>query len=289
MWLILFLFGVAIGSFINVLALRYEDGASIFFTKRVQGRSKCMSCEKVLCWYELLPIASFVMQCGVCRGCKKPLRWQYPLVELITGVVTAALPLFLMSHLGVPSLIASGSTLFWAYAVIALWLLISYTCITLAAIDLRLQIIPDQCNILLGIIGVALVVIRALHLVTYESFLGSYGSTLGAPNSPTISALIAAGVALLFFGGIVYLTKERGMGMGDVKLAIPLGIILGWPDSFVAFAAAFIVGSLIGGIMLLRRKATMKAALPFGPFIIIGVFVAVFYGEMLARWYFSLV
>ncbi len=289
MWAILFIFGVAIGSFINVLSLRYEDGQSIFFTKRVQGRSHCMHCKKVLHWYELIPIISFVIQCGACRGCKKPLRWQYPLIELITGLLTAILPFFLFRHLAGISLLSQDHSLIWIYLTIGLWLVATYTCITLSAIDLRLQLIPDQSNILLGLIGIVLITIKSLGLIPYQSFLGSYGATLGAPDSPMISALIAAGVALLIFGGIVFLTKERGMGMGDVKLAIPLALILGWPDSIIAFAAAFVIGSVVGLLLIARRRATMKAAVPFGPFLVIGFFVAVFYGEVLARWYFSLV
>jgi prepilin signal peptidase PulO-like enzyme (type II secretory pathway) len=285
---ILFIFGVAIGSFINVLSLRYKDGGSIFFTKKIQGRSHCPHCTKVLQWYELLPLLSFVIQRGRCRGCKTPLSWQYPAVELITGLLTAALPIVLYHHMGGPMLLAQGN-IGWLYAAIATWLLITYTSITLSAIDLRLQIIPDQSNVLLGILGITLIAFKQTGLLSYPYFTGSYGSALGAISSPLISSLVAAAAGLIIFGGIVLLTRGRGMGLGDVKLAIPIGLILGWPDAIVAFAAAFVVGAISGILLIARRKATMKAAVPFGPFLVIGLFVTIFYGEKILRWYFSLI
>jgi leader peptidase (prepilin peptidase) / N-methyltransferase len=285
---ILFIFGVAIGSFINVLSLRYKDGGGIFFTKKIQGRSHCPHCTKVLQWYELLPILSFVLQRGRCRGCKTPLSWQYPIVELITGILTATLPIQLYQAFGGPLLVAQG-TLGWLCAIIGLWLLIVYTAVTLSAIDLRLQIIPDQSNILLGVIGVLLLAIKYTHLVTYPSFLGSYSNALGTIASPITGALVGAAAGLIIFGGIVFLTKGRGMGLGDVKLAIPIGLILGWPDAIVAFAAAFVVGAIVGIALIARHKATMKAAVPFGPFLVTGLLIAVFYGEAILRWYFSLI
>ncbi len=290
MFAILFIFGVAIGSFINVLSLRYdEEKNKILFTSAIQGRSRCRDCAKVLCWYELIPLVSYGIQCGTCRGCKKPLLWQYPLIELATGLLTASLPIFLYQHLHGAQLTAQGLSLVWVYIAIGLWLLAVYTAITLAAIDLRLKIIPDQANILLALIGVILVAIKKFGLLDYANFSGSYATMLGAPANPIFAALIAAGFALALFGGIVYLTKERGMGLGDVKLAIPLALILGWPDALIAFSSSFVIGSLVGLLLIAKRKATMKHALPFGPFLIIGLFVAVFWSETILRWYFGLI
>lgn len=289
-WIVWFVFGLLIGSFINVLSLRYKEGERILVTRAITGRSHCMTCRKTLRWYELVPLFSFLAQAGKCRGCKTRLSWQYPAIELASGLLTAFLTTSLYQYYSSAQLL-SGNThlLLWVYIATGLWLIVGYTCLTLAAIDLRLQIIPDQSNVLIGIVGIILCAFYATGLVAYQPFTGPYATMLGLPNSPIISSLLGAGFGLVFFGGIVFLTRGRGMGLGDVKLAIPMGILLGWPDALIAFASAFIIGTVVSLAMLLKRKATMKAMIPFGPFLVIGLFVAVFFGEKILQWYFGLI
>ncbi len=290
-WIILFVFGLLIGSFLNVLALRYKEDEPIFGQRVVGGRSQCMTCQVGLKWYELVPLFSFLVQGAKCRHCKHSLNWQYPVVELATAILTAALPWFFYSFYGAAAAVAHGQSLFWFYLIVAIWLLVAYTSVLLSAIDLRLRIIPDQCNLLLGALGVLMVVFKYLHAASLPTvnFSGAYATILGAPQNPFLSALIALVFAVALFGGTIYFTKGRGMGLGDFKLAIPVALLLGWPDTLLAFMSAFVIGSAVGLLMIAGKKANMKAAVPFGPFIIIGMYVAIFYGESLLRWYFSLV
>lgn len=247
-----------------------------------------MTCQVRLRWYELVPLFSFLVQGAKCRHCKHSLNWQYPIVELLTAGVTVVIPYFFLHFYGTNQLLIQGLTPWWHFVAIGIWLLISYTMILLSAIDLRLRIIPDQCNALLALLGIALLAMRSVGVIGAGAFAGPYASILGDPGTPWLSALYGVLFALLLFGGTIFFTRGRGMGLGDLKLALPIGIILGWPDSCLAAMAAFVIGSIIGVLLIAGKKATMKAAVPFGPFIVVGFYVAIFYGEDLLRWYFSL-
>lgn len=269
--------GLLIGSFLNVVSFRYVDGGRIFGWQIMGGRSKCRHCRQELHWYELIPLLSFIFQGAKCRHCDESLSWQYPTVETITGLVTAFLPIFFVSY---------------GWLFVGLWLLASYTFIAISAIDFRLRIIPDQSNILLAIIGIALAVIKYLNPLKFPyqgSFLGSYAQVLAQNQSLVINLIIAAVVAFALFGGIIFFTKGRGMGLGDLKLAVPIALLLSWPDAIVAFVFAFIIGAVFGIVMMINKKATMKQAVPFGPFLALGVYVLIFYGQPILQWYFSLV
>ena len=133
--LLLFAFGTFVGSFINVLGVRYSEKNG--FRSAVHGRSKCSSCKKTLKWYELVPILSFIVLGGKCRGCKAKISWQYPIVEILTGLVFLLVPLQLGQ--GIPALI---------------WVLAFLTFILISIIDLRLKIIPDKLTIFIAMLGV---------------------------------------------------------------------------------------------------------------------------------------
>ena len=289
LWLSLFVFGLIIGSFLNVIALRYAANQPLLAVKIIGGRSHCQTCQVGLRWYELVPVLSFLVQGARCRHCRHALNWQYPIVELATALITSSLPLLLYTTLGAQQVAARGGSLIWFYALAGLWLLASYTLITLAAIDLRLSIIPDQANILLITLGIAIAAINYLHFKSATPhFSGSYGVFLGGVGNPLMSGLVGALIGFLFFGAIIFFTKGRGMGLGDLKLAVPLGILLGWPDVALCFASAFIIGTIVAIPLLAQKTKTLKQAIPFGPFLVLGVFVAIFYGESILRWYFSI-
>ena len=129
-WLILFILGIAIGSFLNVVSLRYEPGQKLMDFKIIGGRSHCPYCGKILSWYELVPLFSFLIQKGKCRNCEHKLSWQYPLVELLSGLIFVFVPL-----------VAS----YWPLVII--WLLIFILFLLLSIIDFRHYIIPDSINL----------------------------------------------------------------------------------------------------------------------------------------------
>lgn len=255
---VLFILGSIIGSFLNVVILRYNTG------RMVTGRSGCLSCGKKLSWHELIPIVSFLALRGKCRGCKTPLSVQYPLVECITGV------LFLMVGLrviGEATLLASK---------VALELGMLFTIISLLVVifvyDLRHKIIPDGFAYSFAILGLGYTILTTPFVI---------------PIALIVSRLTSALLLALPFYAMWYFSKGRAIGLGDAKLALGIGTLFGTSLGFTAVVLGFWVGA---GVSLLRMaiqyvqhtsgrgKLTMKSEIAFGPFLIIGIALVFFTG-----------
>ncbi|HEY5221338.1 MAG TPA: prepilin peptidase [Candidatus Paceibacterota bacterium] len=251
---ILFVFGVVIGSFLNVVTLRYDGEHFLLDARAIGGRSHCMQCKETLQWFELVPIASFLIQGGRCRHCKTRLSIQYPIVELLSGLIFVFVPL----TVGVSALSAT------------LWVAAFEALLVMAVIDIRLGIIPDEINIFLGVIGILLAIAP------------------GWEGGAVLGKVIGAAVAAVFFAILIAVTRGKGMGMGDLKLAIPLGLIFGWPDIIFILACSFIIGAIVGVFAIARGKSSMKSTLPFGPFLALGAAAMFFWGGPILGWYVSL-
>jgi len=289
-----FFFGAIIGSFLDVVASRYDPDKFLFARQGIGGRSRCVSCGTVLRWFELIPLVSFIVQRGRCRTCKKRIAREHFFVEIISGLIVAYAPLAV-----------KASAAYWyepryLWLAESLWTVVLLILFLIALIDARLQLIPDEANILLAVAGIALTFLgRASFGPGAGSFLGHYAYLFEFRDGILINRVVGAGVALVLFGFLVLVTKGRGMGVGDVKLAAVLGIVFGWPDALISFALAFIVGSLFGLWHIFLRKgglpadarwqAGMKSAVPFGPFLALGAALVFFFGEPLMRWYFSFI
>jgi prepilin signal peptidase PulO-like enzyme (type II secretory pathway) len=276
----LFVFGLLIGSFLNVVALRYDGDHMVGDPNVIGGRSRCPHCGKTLQWYELIPVISFVIQNRRCRNCKATIGWQYPLVELISACIFAFVPLqtFMLTGPGEPFVVLST---FWVIA-FELFLLVAY-------IDIRLGIIPDELNGALGILGIFMNIFIAGYFgVANHSLLGVYAGWFGLQQNIWINHIAAAALGAAFFALLILVTRGKGMGMGDVKLAVPLGLIFGWPDIVPVVVLAFIIGALAGVALIARGRKTMKGSLPFAPFLIAGATIVFFAGFRLAAAYFGL-
>lgn len=204
--------------------------------------SHCDYCKKPLRWFELFPVLSYLVLGGACLRCKKHLSWQYPFVELVTAV---GFVYIYYSSLSIELFIAS--------------LVIFCVCIVLFGIDYKHQILPD--TLLLVLFGVVL--------------------ALGWSISPSgrlvhlVSGIAAGGFFLLIW----LMTKGRGLGFGDVKLAFVLGFLLGYPFTIIALYVAFLTGALVGVILMIIHKAGMKSRIAFGPFLIVGAVSAYVWGD----------
>jgi len=243
------LFGLIIGSFLNVVILRFGTGLSVS-----RGRSRCFSCDHTLSWYELLPVVSYVIQMGRCRHCASRISMQYPLVEILTSF------LFVVSTRELLSMDVSPLYLM-AYFLILFMIMSVYVVITVY--DLRHKMIPDIFSYLAS--GVALLYVLI--------------------SSPTLIVThILSGIgAFLFFYVFWFFSKGRLMGLGDGKLALSLGILLGPSGTVTAILIAFWSGALVSIVLIIRDKiahrklgVTMKSEIPFAPFIIWGT-LAVFF------------
>ncbi len=284
--LYLFLIGLCVGSFLNVVIFRYfpEDG---FFCniKKCDGRSKCMTCEKTLKWYELIPVVSFFAQLGRCRGCGAKISWQYPLVELAGGLVFL-LPLYFSTYNSLFNIPNSSLLIFSA-----IWIAIFSILILIWAIDYKFYIIPDELNIFLAGLGILLVAENSFYKnfsgFGQGSFLGSFSMLFEFRGNIWTNHLLGAVIALSIIGLIIVLTRGKGMGIGDLKLAGALGIIFGWPDTIFVLVFSFIIGSIYGIYLLIRRIKGFKDCVPFGPFLVLGSVTVIFFGQNILGQYFK--
>ncbi len=279
--------GISVGSFINVISLRYDPEEKILSKRTIGGRSHCLYCRKELKWFELVPIFSFLWQKGRCRGCGRFLFWQYPIVEFLSGLIFVLVPIkILTTNYGLP-------TNNFQFLFLILWVLIFLIFLLISIIDFRHYIIPDQLNLLLAFIGFFLLILSQLtnspihQLIGSGSFLGYYGALINPFSNIWANHFFASFMAMFFFGAIIILTRGKGMGWGDFKLAGALGLIFGWPDILVVVALSFIIGSIISAGLMLKGKKTIKDAVPFGPFLVIGAAGVFFLGYQIINLYFK--
>jgi len=249
----IFFIGLFFGSFLNVLADRLSKGQTML------GRSMCESCKHSLAWNDLIPIVSYVILKGKCRYCKAPFSIQYPLTEIFTGVIFV-----LTWYLSTERLIISADV----FGLHIIHLAVAAVLIVMFLADIRYQIIPDEMQVALFILGVSQIVYTSLFL--------RGASILGI--SQDVGMQMVYGAAVMSPLLLVFLiTKGRGMGFGDVKLAFVMGLILGLMSGFLALYIGFVVGGLVGGILLLAKKGKRKTKIAFGPFLILGFYIMLFF------------
>ncbi|MEK7169629.1 MAG: prepilin peptidase [Patescibacteria group bacterium] len=289
----LFIFGLAIGSFLNVLVLRYNPEGNLWNTKKLSGRSRCPHCNHELKASELVPLWSFFVQKGRCRECDHKLSFQYPVVEFLSGAIFAGLPWFLNGFYNVSlQSFANFNLEWWYYGLLLTWIAVFLAWLVIAAIDLREYVVPNELNALLvflGILAGGLIIVYGDKLFPFrDSFLEQYRLIFSPFQNFIFNRLLGMAAGGLFFGFLAFASRGRGMGMGDVKLAIASGLILGWPDIALAIMLSFLFGGIMGGALLIFGKKEMKDKLPFAPFFVLAAFTTVFFGRGIIGWYFSL-
>lgn len=247
--LLVFLLGLIIGSFLNVVVLRMNTGRTA-----LQGRSACARCSAPLHWYDLIPVFSFLGLRGKCRSCKGRISFQYPLVELVTAIAFTIIYTNVIFSYGFTAL--AGIVFLFSIVIAALLIVIF-------AYDLRHMIIPDTM--------VYVFILLSLGAVVWRWYTVS-GISLG------VELFNGVLVALPFFL-IWAISKGKAMGFGDVKLALGMGWLLGLVGGFSAILFAFWMGGLVGLFILsLSRKHTVRSEIPFAPFLIMGTFIVGVWG-----------
>ncbi|AKM83820.1 TPA: hypothetical protein DCZ46_00590 [Candidatus Campbellbacteria bacterium] len=263
----IFLLGLVVGSFLNVVILRLDENYPI---KGIMGRSHCPNCKKKLNWYELIPVFSFLIQRGKCRGCGKKISWQYPIIETATGLLF--LLIFNFQFLIFNNEILNFETLLAiSYKLLAnilyLWIIFSIF-IVITIYDIRHKIIPDSMAFLFA--GLSLL----FMLVTQWGNL-AWLEVLAGP-------ILATPFAVLWF-----VSEGRWIGFGDAKLALGMGWFLGLVDGLSAIILSFWIGSVFGIFLILLSKLqslsfinknfTIKSEIPFAPFLILGTILIFFF------------
>lgn len=287
------MFGIAIGSFANVLTLRYQPERNVFSKSVIGGRSHCMHCGKTLAWYELIPLFSFLLQGGRCRSCKALLTLQYPLLEFFGGVVTLVVPLFLNAFYGVSNQFFFALELpWWYYAIVATWVLVFLLFLIITVIDLKHYIIPNEINIILFVLGIILFALSfvekgAVLLPFRDSFVRQYILLFSPIENPAVNRVAGMLVGGFFFWMLSAVTKGRGIGFGDVKLAFVAGLVFGWPDIALAIMLSFVIGGIWSAGLVLFGSKTMRDKVPFAPFFVVGASLTFFFGYSIMKGYFG--
>jgi len=252
-YLLLLVFGLAIGSFLNVVIYRLKKGESF-----VKGRSYCDKCKKKISWYDNIPLLSFLILKGRCRKCQRKIPIEYPLTELLIGIEFV----WVYWLLSVNFNFFNSWEGFYSLALLIYWLILFSGSLGIIIFDFKYMMIPDE--ILYPLIGLAL---------------------LRLPFSGQWQVIWAALGSFGFIYGLYLLTKKKGIGFGDVKLAVLLGLVLGWPNILVAYFIAFLTGAVVGVILILRKQKKFKDRIAFGPFLLVAMLVAKLWGGIIWQWY----
>lgn len=246
-FVISFIFGAIVGSFLNVCIFRIPEGKSIAYPA-----SHCPKCRAPIMWYDNIPVLSYLILTGKCRRCGEPISFRYPVVEFLTGLMSLA------------AFVKFGPTLPYLiyFAFIASLIVITF-------IDLDHQIIPD----VISLPGIPIGFIASFFLpdITYKESL--------------IGILAGGGILYIVAAGYELLAKKEGMGGGDVKLLAMIGAFLGWKGVLFTIFSGSLIGTIIGVALMVAQGKDSKYAIPFGPFLSMGALLYLFFGEPVIYWY----
>lgn len=258
------LFGLAIGSFLNVVAYRVPMGLSV-----VSPASSCPNCGSPIRGRDNIPVLSWLILRGKCRNCAEPISPRYIVLEVITGAAFTAVA---FRFIGAAITGESVTQVISAVLLLVAYLYLAAISVVLTAIDLDVHRLPDR--IVLPSYGVGVV-------------LFGVAGVLAGDLTSFVRALAGAGILFAFYL-VLALIKPGGMGMGDVKLAGVLGLFLGqlgWAELAVGAAFAFLLGGIYGVGLIIGRRAKRRTAIPFGPWMFAGAWLGIFVGTPIARLY----
>jgi leader peptidase (prepilin peptidase)/N-methyltransferase len=236
----IFVLGILLGSFANVIIFRIPKHKSI-----VTPRSHCQSCGKTVLWYDNIPIFSWILLKGQCRFCKSKFSIRYPLVEFLMGVMFAIVFL----KVG------------WSWTLLE-YLIFVFFGISSSFIDLDHFILPDIFTvggIIIGLIG---------------AFINPEREFLSA----VYGILVGGGFLLLVAYGYFWLRGEEGMGGGDIKLLGWIGAVFGWQSIPFVVMVSSLLGSIVGIIVMIKSKKGLKTQIPFGPYLVLAAILYIFFG-----------
>ena len=262
------IFGLVVGSFLNVCILRLPHGTSIS-----TPRSHCPQCKKLILWYDNIPILSYIILGARCRRCKKKISARYPFIEALSGVVSVLL--YLKYGIGIEWIIFLG---------------FSSAMLVLAFIDLDHRILPDPITLN----GIWIGLLSSVYLAQPSPLVTRILRAAGLDTTnPRVIALAASLFGIIVGGGLLWGVAEaylrlrgiEGMGFGDVKMMAMVGAFLGAPLTLLTIMLGSLLGSVIGLAFIRLANKTREYELPFGTFLAFAGIISVLYGQDLIRWY----
>ena len=244
---LIFILGLIVGSFSNVCVYRIPRNESI-----VYPASHCPKCHTTIKPIDNIPLLSYILLKGRCRNCKSKISIRYPVVEFLTGFIY--LQIYLVYGLSIQTLI---------------YIILSSALIIISFIDLNEQIVPDVISLPGIVIGFII-----SFFIPYISFINS-----------ALGILAGGGIILIIglAGSVIF--KKEAMGGGDVKLAAMIGAFLGWRYIIISLFLGFFLGAIVGIILILSKIKSREDVVPFGPFIVLGSFITLLWGEKILSWY----
>lgn len=282
-----FFLGTILGSFVKALADRSLESKSFW------GRSYCPKCRHKLAWYDLFPILSHVLLKGKCRYCHKKIPLEYLLTEIILGI--------LIAYLFVQSFSNFQFSVFILEIVLKIFFVVVLAILFLT--DLKKMLIPDRIilpAILIGITSLLAITIYKIGYLYYYLSQSPIGQKLLPPYSdyfqrhvlisaqPFLLSLLIGALIGGFFLSLIIVTRGKGMGGGDVKLGAFIGIMLGFPNALLALILSFITGAIFSIGLVISGKKHFGQTIPFGPFLVSGSLIALFWGNQILDWYLHL-
>lgn len=292
--------GSCLGSFAKALADRS-------LTKRTfSGRSYCSKCKQTLRWYDLFPVFSYLSTQGRCRYCHAKIGVEYFLVEVIAGIIIAYL--FYQNFGNLTLQISNQFSVFnfqFLFFLSELGLKVFFVTILIPLFltDIRKMLIPDRIiipAIVISILSLAVLTVTKIGYLFWYLSHSAIGRYLLPPYNDYFirhalmyvhnfmwNVVMGVGIAG-FFLLLIIITRGKGMGGGDVKLGALIGIVLGFPSALVAILLSFLTGAVFSvGLILVGRKH-FGQTIPFGPFLVLGSLIALFWGEQIVSWYLKL-
>ncbi|OGF23339.1 hypothetical protein A2Y83_01330 [Candidatus Falkowbacteria bacterium RBG_13_39_14] len=254
----IFILGLCVGSFLNVVIFRLKEGRNF-----IKGRSICPKCKHKLAWHDNIPLLSYILLKGKCRHCGKKISMQYPAVELAAGV------LFLIAFIKWRSIsnflpAQAGQFLISNYGLLLSYFVFTSILIIIFVYDLRLYLILDKVSI------PAIIAAFVLNIILERN----YWNLL-------LAAIIVSGFFFLQF----LISKGKWIGGGDIRLGFLMGVMLGWPNAIFALFLAYIIGSITGIGLIVFGKKKMESRVPFGTFLAPAIYIAMLWGGEILRWY----
>lgn len=296
-WFILglgLLFGLLLGSLAKAIADRSVSNKSFL------GRSYCESCKHKLSWYDLFPILSFFFTQGKCRYCHITISFEYPLVEIITGILISILfysylPANFLTLPVLPLTLLVLDLIFKSFVIVVL--------VIVLITDIKEGLIPDRITypaIVITFFYLLFISSVKIYMLYYSTINSSIGLYLLPPHSDYYlrhaqdiivsflqNILTSLGIGL-FFLSLILATKGKGMGGGDMKLGVFIGLVLGFPLAIISLMLGFLTGAAAGIILLILGKKKFGQTIPFGPFLSLGAILTIFWGEKILNWYINL-
>jgi leader peptidase (prepilin peptidase) / N-methyltransferase len=251
-YFVVFLVGLAFGSFASVIIHRlHTQERGILW-----GRSKCPRCEKKLKTRDLVPLLSFIINKFKCRFCEKKISLHYPMLEITMGIFFALTYYLTITtfNLGIGD-----------FGVVVFYLFTAFIFVLLSFYDMLFREVPDIVSLPAILISIISVLILKTHSLD--------------------SLMLGIATPVFFFGALFYLSRGRWLGGGDVRIGALMGAILGWPNIVTGLFLGYLLGAAYSLMGMTMGKLSRKSQIPFAPFLLLGTYITLFWGEAILRWY----